>query len=48
MLTNRVTRIKQVELDMGDFDVILGIDWLHACFASFNCRTRVFKSKFLN
>ncbi|KAG5587432.1 hypothetical protein H5410_047866 [Solanum commersonii] len=30
-----------VELDMVDFDVILGMDWLHACYASIDCRTRV-------
>ena len=32
-----------VELDMVDFDVILGMDWLHACYASIDCRTRVVK-----
>ena len=26
---------------MLDFDVLLGTDWLHACFASIDCRTRV-------
>ena len=31
------------ELGMVDFDVILGIDWLHACYASIDCRTRVIK-----
>ncbi|KAH0680946.1 hypothetical protein KY285_021901 [Solanum tuberosum] len=30
------------------FDVILGIDWLHACFASIDCRTRVVKFQFPN
>ena len=30
-----------VELDMIDFDVILGMDWPRACFASIGCRTRV-------
>ena len=33
---------------MVDFDVILGMDWLHACFASIDCRTRVLKFKFPN
>ncbi|KAH0729889.1 hypothetical protein KY289_001077 [Solanum tuberosum] len=32
-----------VELDMVDFDVILGMDWLHSCYASIDCRTRVVK-----
>ncbi|WP_262420523.1 hypothetical protein [Escherichia coli] len=30
-----------VELDQIDFDVIIGMDWLHACYASVDCRTRV-------
>ena len=46
MLPNRVTHIELVELDMVDFDVILGMDWLHACFSSINCRTRVVKFNF--
>ena len=37
-----------VELDMVDFDVILGMDWLHACYASVNYRTRVVKFQFPN
>ena len=28
---------------MLDFDVILGMDWLHACFASIYFRKRVLK-----
>ena len=31
---------------MHDFDVIFGMDWLHACFASINSRTSVVKFKF--
>ncbi len=37
-----------VEIDMVDFDVILGMDWLHACYASIDCRTRVVKFQFPN
>ena len=37
-----------VELNMVDFDVILGMDWLHACYASLDCRTRVVKFQFPN
>ncbi|XP_069144476.1 uncharacterized protein [Solanum lycopersicum] len=33
--------VDSVELDMVDFDVILGMDWLHACFASIDCSIRV-------
>ena len=32
-----------VELDMVYFDFILGIDWLHACYASIDCKTQVVK-----
>ena len=41
MLPNRVSYVDLVELDMFDFDIILGMDLLHACFASIDCRTRV-------
>ncbi|KAG5614600.1 hypothetical protein H5410_014424 [Solanum commersonii] len=35
-----------VELDMVEFDVILCMDWLHACYASVDCRTRARKLVF--
>ena len=44
----RVTWLYLVELDTVDFDVILRMDWLNACFASIDCRTRVVKFNFLN
>ena len=47
-LTNRVSYVDLVELDMFDFDIILGMDWSHAFFASIDCRTRVVKFHFLN
>ena len=28
-----------IELDMLDFDIILGIDWLYVCFALIDCRS---------
>nr|AAT38729.1 Gag-pol protein, putative [Solanum demissum] len=37
-----------VELDMVDFDVILGMFWLHAGYSSVNCRNRVVKFQFPN
>ncbi|KAH0758385.1 hypothetical protein KY290_021878 [Solanum tuberosum] len=37
-----------VELDMVYFDVILGMDWLHACYALVDSRTRVVKFQFPN
>ncbi|XP_049356909.1 uncharacterized protein LOC125821531 [Solanum verrucosum] len=38
-LSHRVTFVDLVELDMLDFDVILGMDWLHDFYASIDCRT---------
>ena len=31
---------------MVDFDVILGMDWLHSCYASVDCRTRIVHFEF--
>lgn len=45
---HRVTHIDLVEHDMLDFDVIHGIDWLHACYASIYNRTRLVSFKILN
>ena len=33
---------------MLDFDVILGMNCIHACFASIDCRTRIVKFQFPN
>ena len=48
MLPNRVSYVDLEELDMLDFDIILGMDWLRACFASIDCRTRVVRFNFQN
>ena len=45
---NRVFYVELLELNMLDFDVILGMDWLHICVASIDCRTRVVKFNFPN
>ena len=37
-----------VELDMSGFHIILGIDWLHAYYSSFYCKTGVVKLDFPN
>ena len=37
-----------IELDMVDFDVILGMDWLHSCYELIDCRTRVVKFQIPN
>ena len=41
MLLNKVSYVDLVELDMAYFDVILGMDWLHARFLCIVRRTRV-------
>ena len=33
---------------MVDFDIILGMDWLHLCYASVDCRTRIVRFQFLD
>ena len=37
-----------VEVDMVDFNVILGMDWFHAFYASVDCRTQTVKFPFPN
>ena len=37
-----------VELPMHDFDIILGMDWLHSCYACMDCRSRVVRFCFPN
>ena len=48
MFSNRFTHVELVELNMFNFDVILGMDWLHDCFASIDCGTRIVKFNFPN
>ncbi|KAH0665926.1 hypothetical protein KY285_027132 [Solanum tuberosum] len=45
-VSQKVTSADLVELDMVDFDIILGIDWLHSCYASVDCRTRIVRFQF--
>lgn len=40
-VSQKVTSVDFVELEVMDFDVILSMDWLHSCYASFYCRNRV-------
>lgn len=32
-----------VKLDMVDFDILLGMDCLYACYATVDCKTRFVK-----
>ncbi|XP_069146944.1 uncharacterized protein [Solanum lycopersicum] len=43
---NRITTTSLIELDMVEFDVILGMDWIYACYASVDFRTQVVKFHF--
>lgn len=36
----RETLVDLIELDMVDFNVISGMDWLHSCYVSLDCRTQ--------
>ncbi|XP_070004778.1 uncharacterized protein [Nicotiana sylvestris] len=42
----RVTIADLIELEMVDFDVIMGMDWLYSCFAKLDCRTRTVRFEF--
>ncbi|WMV09239.1 hypothetical protein MTR67_002624 [Solanum verrucosum] len=47
-INHKDTMVDLVELDMVDFDVLIGMDWLNACYTSIDCRTRVVKLHFPN
>ena len=47
-LPNRVSNVDLVEIDMLDFDIILGMDWLNNSFATIDCMTRVVRFNFPN
>ena len=36
----------QRQVRIVGFGVILGMDWLHSCYASFDCRTRIVRFQF--
>ncbi|KAH0654435.1 hypothetical protein KY290_032963 [Solanum tuberosum] len=47
-INHKNTMADLIELDMIDFDVIQGMDWLHACYASIDCRFRVVRFQIPN
>lgn len=47
-LSDQVSLVVLVELEMLSCDVIFCMDWFHACYASVDCRTCVIKFLFLN
>ncbi|WMV33094.1 hypothetical protein MTR67_026479 [Solanum verrucosum] len=46
IVSQKVTSEDLVELEMIDFEVILGMDWLHSCYALVDCRTRIVRFQF--
>ena len=47
-INHKGTMTNLIELDMVDFDVILGMDWIHAFYASIDYRIRVVKFQIPN
>ena len=45
-INHKDTMADLVELDMVDFDVVLGMDWLHACYASMIAELKLSNFKF--
>ncbi|XP_069147059.1 uncharacterized protein [Solanum lycopersicum] len=45
-VSQKVTSSDLVELEVVDFDVFLGMDWLYYSYASIDCRTRIFHFQF--
>lgn len=43
---DRDTLANLIELEMIDFDVIMGIDWLSSCYATVDCRDKVARFQF--
>ncbi|CAN4096861.1 unnamed protein product [Withania somnifera] len=40
MICSRYTLADLIELEMVEFDVIMGMDWLASCYATMDCRTK--------
>lgn len=46
-INHKSTVANLYELDMVNFHVILGMDWIHDCYALDDCMTQVVKFQFL-
>ncbi|XP_070043282.1 uncharacterized protein [Nicotiana tomentosiformis] len=46
LINDRPTSVDLVELVMLDFDVIMGMDWLAACYANIDCRAKLVRFHF--
>ena len=45
-ICDRRTQADLIELDMTDFDVIMGMDWLASCYAKVDCQKKVVQFQF--
>ena len=45
-ISQKVTSADLLELEMVDFDVIVGMDFLHSCSASIDCRIMIVRYQF--
>ncbi|XP_070020548.1 uncharacterized protein [Nicotiana sylvestris] len=45
---DRNTKADLIELEMMDFDVIMGIDWLSYCYAMLDCHAKIVRFQFPN
>ena len=41
MVSHKVTLVDLEEIEMIDFDVILGMDWIHSFYALVDCRNKI-------
>ncbi|XP_075074819.1 uncharacterized protein LOC142162372 [Nicotiana tabacum] len=48
IIQDRETTTDLIELEMVDFDVIMGMDWLYKCYAILDCHAKVVKFEFPN
>ncbi|XP_075110082.1 uncharacterized protein LOC142181216 [Nicotiana tabacum] len=44
----RNTKADLIELEMVDFDVIMGMDWLSSCYAMLDCHAKIVRFQFPN
>ncbi|XP_070022537.1 uncharacterized protein [Nicotiana sylvestris] len=48
IIQDRETTVDLIDLEMVDFDVIMGMEWLYKCYAILDCRAKVVKFEFPN
>ncbi|XP_070029718.1 uncharacterized protein [Nicotiana sylvestris] len=48
LVQGRNTKADLIELEMVDFDVIMGMDWLSSCYAMLDCHAKIVRFQFPN